>query len=254
MKRKHIILFIAGLCLVTVIANAEPTAATCASVFSGNPSQCVRYSLDKSPQQCVGTECQYICTCAVCSDGYHPSSGSISVNNSGWRYVRANTCVVDGAGSAGGGSTVRPKTCSTGSLCTICKGPNVTINGQIYCGIWADTKAVKTCSPNNGANVSYTMSPCCNSDGYAVGTATGCYVGACKTGRVPSDDKTSCVCQIGFYGTVTSECTQCPSSGGIYGMTAEKGKTSINDCFIPAGASIQDTTGTYKYSQNCYYK
>ncbi|MDE6482091.1 MAG: hypothetical protein K2L25_04715 [Alphaproteobacteria bacterium] len=155
-------------------------------------------------------------------------------------------------GGGGGGTTT--KTCSKGSLCTMCKGPNVTINGQIYCGLWADTNGVKTCSASSvGANVAYTMSPCCDSDGKAVGGATGCYVISCKTGMVASDAKTSCVCDVGYYGTTTTGCTRCPASGGTYGLTSGKGSTQITDCYFPAGLLIKDTTGTYQYTQDCYY-
>lgn len=62
-------------------------------------------------------------------------------------------------------------------------------------------------------------------------------------------------CAAGYYGSSTngtSGCTRCPSSGGIYGTSAA-GSTAITSCYIPSGTSMSDSTGTYTYTDNCYY-
>ncbi len=252
MKRNHktCLCLVFGVGLLNA-AHAAPTAATCKTVFENNPKQCETYSIQEATNS-DGSKL-YICNCDRCSDGYHLDVGYEYIN-SNYNFMRANTCKKD---DATGGGTTRPQKCTTGSLCTTCKGPRVTINGQMYCGIWANTKSVNTCDATTvgaaSANAAYTMSPCCDSDGYAVGGATGCYIMSCKSGMVLSDGKTSCVCDIGYYGTTTAGCTRCPASGGVYGLTAAKGKTQITDCFFPAGMEQKDSKGTYVYSQDCYY-
>ncbi|MDE6570740.1 MAG: hypothetical protein K2L95_00775 [Alphaproteobacteria bacterium] len=255
MKRKHIWI-IWCVCVgwgMSPPGMAAPTAATCKEVFANNPSQCTSYSISTATQGDGST--LYICTCQVCSDGYHINNGSQYVSSS-VSFYRANTCARDDSGGSGsgGGTTVRPSRCSTGSLCTQCKGPSVTVNGQMYCGMWASDKNTHTCTASPGTLAAYSMSACCDSDGYAVGTTNACYVIACESGRVASDDRRSCVCDIGYYGNVSDGCTRCPASGGIYGLTESKGKTEITDCYFPVGLSTKDTFGTYQFTQDCYYK
>lgn len=258
MKRNHNVgaaIIIVGMCNICFGAYGAPTVSTCKTVFT-SPSQCTTYSLSTAGAPNAPDGKLYICTCEVCSDGYHLGSGSTNVIAGGYYMMRANTCAANtSSGSSGSGSgTSRPSSCSTGSLCTMCKGPSVTINGQLYCGMWASTNNTGNCTTPPGANVAYTMSPCCNTDGKAVGYTTGCYVSSCKTGMVVSDDKKQCVCDIGYYGTASSGCTQCPALGGMNGLTREKGKKLITDCFIPAGYIMQDSTGKYKFTSDCDYK
>ncbi len=69
-------------------------------------------------------------------------------------------------------------------------------------------------------------------------------------------------CQKGYYGTAKlnnlqtscSGCTACPSSGGIAGTTSGPGATAITECYIPAGTKSSDSTGSFEYTGNCYYK
>jgi len=260
MKRNHkTCLIMLGVGLLNAAHAASPTATTCKEVFGNYAAQkqCTSYSISTSKN--ADGSMQYICQCDVCDNGYHLSSDGSRYANVGVSMMMANGCAKDDASGPGGSGTERPtqSSCSTGKLCTSCRGPYVTINGQIYCGIWANTKQVNSCDATTvgaaSANSAYLMSPCCDSDGYAVGGATGCYIMGCKTGMVVADGKTSCVCNIGYYGTTTTGCTRCPPEGGIYGLTAAKGKTKKTDCFFPAGMSIKDTSGTYEYTEDCYY-
>jgi len=62
-------------------------------------------------------------------------------------------------------------------------------------------------------------------------------------------------CAAGYYGSSTdgkSGCTQCPSSGGIVGMS-NAGSTEITSCYIPANLTATDSTGTYTYTSDCFY-
>lgn len=73
---------------------------------------------------------------------------------------------------------------------------------------------------------------------------------------------TTARCQKGYYGTAKlnnlktscSGCTACPSSGGIAGTTSGPGATAITECYIPAGTKSSDSTGSFEYTGNCYYK
>ena len=60
-------------------------------------------------------------------------------------------------------------------------------------------------------------------------------------------------CVAGAYGNPSASnktaCAPCPSPG-----TSAAGSTSQSDCYIPAGTTGSDSTGTYKYTSNCYYK
>ena len=59
-------------------------------------------------------------------------------------------------------------------------------------------------------------------------------------------------CVAGAYGNPSlsnkTACAPCPSPG-----TSAAGSTSQSDCYIPAGTTGSDSTGTYKYTANCYY-
>ena len=60
---------------------------------------------------------------------------------------------------------------------------------------------------------------------------------------------TSYRCAAGYYGSSsngTSGCTRCPSNGN-----SAAGSTSATGCYITSGS---DSTGSFKYTQNCYYK
>lgn len=73
---------------------------------------------------------------------------------------------------------------------------------------------------------------------------------------------TTARCQKGYYGTAKlnnlqtscSGCTACPSSGGIAGTTSGPSATAITECYIPAGTKSSDSTGSFEYTGNCYYK
>lgn len=68
-----------------------------------------------------------------------------------------------------------------------------------------------------------------------------------------STSSTQYGCATNFYTTATSPsasmtCSACPSSG-----KSAIGNTTITGCYIPANTDLTDTSGTYKYTSNCYY-
>ena len=64
-------------------------------------------------------------------------------------------------------------------------------------------------------------------------------------------------CAAGYYGTSTNGstgCTICPTSGGVGGQSVAGSNSAITSCYIPANTTLSDSTGTYQYTSNCYYK
>ena len=66
-------------------------------------------------------------------------------------------------------------------------------------------------------------------------------------------------CSAGTYANagVGQSCQTCPKQETIAGMTSgsdDSNYDSITDCYIPSGSTFTDTTGTYQYPDNCYYK
>lgn len=67
-------------------------------------------------------------------------------------------------------------------------------------------------------------------------------------------------CGAGYYGKPTSEtagCSKCPGfepSGEISAISSEIPRTAITNCYIKANKAMSDTTGTYIYTDGCFYK
>lgn len=64
--------------------------------------------------------------------------------------------------------------------------------------------------------------------------------------------KTYTACKPGYYLSGAS-CVRCPSSGGVYGTTADNNTGGITSCYLPSGTTGSDTTGNFTYTGNCYY-
>ena len=59
-------------------------------------------------------------------------------------------------------------------------------------------------------------------------------------------------CKPGYY-LASGNCVRCPSSGGVYGTTPDNNTGGITSCYIPSGNSGSDATGSFTYTENCYY-
>ncbi len=70
--------------------------------------------------------------------------------------------------------------------------------------------------------------------------------------RASTERQTACL--PGYYNNSTSrlDCRLCPSFNGTAGAS-DIGATSITDCYIAAGTTFSDSTGTYTYTRDCYY-
>ncbi|MBQ8255568.1 MAG: hypothetical protein IJY99_01210 [Alphaproteobacteria bacterium] len=79
---------------------------------------------------------------------------------------------------------------------------------------------------------------------------TGCTITcSCVAGE------TSYACVKNKYGSPTSAtdanaCQNCPPNS----VTASHGAQSITECYLPAGTEYTDATGTYTYTEDCYYE
>lgn len=66
------------------------------------------------------------------------------------------------------------------------------------------------------------------------------------------------------YERVGKFCATYKEAGGYYNNSGEKicfmecdtcfGATSISECYIPAGTTGRDASGTFTYTSNCYWK
>ena len=76
----------------------------------------------------------------------------------------------------------------------------------------------------------------------------------CNRGYVKNADGTGCtkmarICLPGQYRGEDGECKNCPSPG-----TSSRNASGITSCYIPSGYTGSDTSGSYEYAANCYYK
>ncbi len=60
------------------------------------------------------------------------------------------------------------------------------------------------------------------------------------------------ICEKGSYKSGTT-CKPCPADNSVNGTTAGTGATSATECYIAAGTSVKGITGTYTYTNDCYY-
>ncbi len=67
-------------------------------------------------------------------------------------------------------------------------------------------------------------------------------------------------CAAGFYGATIRDpigCSRCPSIDGIISTSVPSNEVlpvnSITDCYLESGATGIDATGTYTYTEDCYY-
>ncbi len=64
-------------------------------------------------------------------------------------------------------------------------------------------------------------------------------------------------CDKGYYSlnSLSGKCTSCATATGhSAATTATTGSFSITTCYIPAGTSFSDSTGSGVYDSNCYYQ
>lgn len=86
--------------------------------------------------------------------------------------------------------------------------------------------------------------------GVQVQTIKGCTSGRCKTVYVRYR------CAPMFYGVpdASTVCDPCPSLSGstTRGLSAA-GATKVTDCYWPSGGGGSDLSGTFRFTDNCYY-
>lgn len=60
-------------------------------------------------------------------------------------------------------------------------------------------------------------------------------------------------CAAGYYLDGTT-CKQCPTSGGVTGTSPDKNTGGRTSCYATTTSTYTDTSGTFKFTSNCYYK
>lgn len=253
MKNKLLILCSTGVLIYPNITNAGPCATTfpnikCKTWDSTYESQkvcaCTQcpdgYTLteetDISGDYHLYNKCTLFCLCGHNTDTLNRCGSCTSTESGGPNYSTCTRCSTSGSGASLCDATYNP-----------CHTQSVTIKGQIYCALQAGTTCTIT-----GATQAKLFSPYCK-DYYGTGQNSVCRVVMCGTNMVANTDKTECLCKIGYYGTSTTGCAECPKLGTVPAITSQIGTTDITKCFIPAGISITDNTGTYKFTNSCYY-
>lgn len=112
-----------------------------------------------------------------------------------------------------------------------------------YCDSNGDCQKRKNCSNCTSSNWADLATP-----GYQSRTIATCDYseGKCNT-------KTEYRCAKNYFGTAngTSGCSRCYEKFGT--ETAGPGNNPATACYIPAGHEIDDSSGTYSYTENCYY-
>lgn len=132
---------------------------------------------------------------------------------------------------------------------------DIAIGGMGCCTQELEHSCERWFCTHNGQKTEYTNCTTCKTSGTTL-EKNGSYE-PCGDGAVMSVDVGKCVmaiigpiltlCDAGEYGNGRN-CTACPEPG-----TSEMGATEITECYIPAGTVMTDTTGTYTYTEDCYY-
>lgn len=68
----------------------------------------------------------------------------------------------------------------------------------------------------------------------------------------PGGNNSTFYCNRGYFKN-GNYCTRCPAMGTTYGTTKIIGATDITQCYISAGTIGSDETGTFTYTNDCYY-
>lgn len=82
-------------------------------------------------------------------------------------------------------------------------------------------------------------------------SATGCTVCPANATCAVGDNKIF-KCNNGYYKSA-NECSQCPASGSVYGITSGLGATDITQCYFPKDTSTSDLSGAYQFTLDCQY-
>ncbi len=76
---------------------------------------------------------------------------------------------------------------------------------------------------------------------------TGCY--KCPSNATCSGN--TITCNAGYYKTGNT-CVRCAYQDGVFG-TSPAGSTDDTACYVPPNTNLTDTSGTYIFTNNCYY-
>lgn len=131
-------------------------------------------------------------------------------------------------------NTIRPFSCCIGNnFDGRCSHYECVINGETHiytnCGSCPDS--------NQTLVMQVSDKPC--------GMELDSSFGECVKNAIIDPVPTSCA--VGEYGDGLI-CTTCPTPG-----TSTRGAKKITDCYIANGTTGSDSTGSYKYTSDCYY-
>lgn len=218
--------------------------------------------------------------CLICADAYALTAGGTTciqpVELENCFSVDSTSCSCDVINACTSESVGLP----VGYSGDVTRGIVVTTSGsKCYCSCGMKSGTL-SCAPGYTGTAKYTYSngndifSGCTKESTCDGTCDDCVstdwtpgLSGLETQTTATCNKLTCECtkiidtrcQAGYYGSGrftingTDPCTICPSSGGIAGQSVTGSNTKITDCYIPANTSMSDGTGTYTYTNNCYY-
>ena len=223
------------------------------------------YECNTCDAGCVKTTVKCDTSTSTCGDQYYIIIGSFASECG--EYISIESCIPSGNCPANYYKThlaLNPCGCAACPEHSTSPANTADKSGcKCNVGYYGDTGALnpecKKCPDNATTNQSgsMTIGECLCKAGY-YGTLTDensicmkCPANSTSTaGSKTIDD---CKCNKGYYKNGAS-CERCPSIGNVYGTTETSGATSINQCYMPLNTDIEDETGTFDFTSDCYYR
>ena len=139
----------------------------------------------------------------------------------------------------------------TKTYCDVEYPANTCVSPECLCSVTSTTLLAETYTCGDGTT--WTNSTSCNKIlGYELVTGTREICGVSYPENTCQQAAAVCDCADGKYGQsqgFTSFCSNCPAPG-----TSAKGSNcSLTDCFIPAGNTGSDETGSFEYTKDCHH-
>lgn len=166
----------------------------------------------------------------------------------GFVYVTQRICIACPEGTTSYSDSRIP----VGSVYAVCTAKE---------GYYIETKdgktTVKQCPANSTSQAGATsITDCKCNDGFYMDSNNTCI--KCENGSTGGSGAVgadSCKCNSGYYKSGIT-CQKCPDFGSdsSVSVTSPVGATDVSQCYIAKGTSIEDSTGFFRFSDNCNHQ
>ena len=263
MKTKHL-LIVAAATIVPCVANASLTVTTGSTLGSSCYTDTGAKNNGVVLIKCVGADVQYYnYVTAAMYNGIPDCPNSYDLNTL--------TCVIGQSGNAVYMCDTADPSYNSGFsasniACQYCPQRG---GGTPFTGAWGPYKTGMVSRTKTTYNYTNTANYTCTESVRSSTTEYGCQSGYwTEDARGVNMECESCPdnatcggtgnaevfsCNKGYFRAGTA-CMPCPSSGGIAGTTKTAGATDASECYLPAGSTGSDSTGTYTLTGDCYWK